>query len=454
MIDFGPPEPKRLRYQCSLRTLLLLVAVANIGLACFGGCCSRDNVGRWFLGVVRVQANRLGTDSVLGPARTKAAIDLRIPLVGAVSNTGAATKPADVITTHPTESDDRTENTQAIRRIAQRKSVRKRPPFITPNQDWRTSPNEIPRVDWTPPARTRVSHGNNGGALFGVMIIVVVVVVALVAWAGDAHRRQLVEIYSRLAKHYGGYCDPGSWGTQPKVDFVHAGSHVVVDSCSTGGKVASHFTQIHFRGLHPIVRCEVYPDGMWPRFKRLMGMEDIEIGSPDFDERYIITGENSVALRDLLTAPLQIKIEHLRRLLGNNHIYVSFNKHELLVKKLSIIRDYYLLSKFTEQAIELYDQAILTAQKGIEFVQSTSPPDVKEAVCQICGETIQTDAVLCRRCKTPHHRDCWEYYGACSTYGCGERGFILPKREQGKRPGKSIDGSTSSARSREAPPIS
>jgi ribosomal protein L40E len=49
-----------------------------------------------------------------------------------------------------------------------------------------------------------------------------------------------------------------------------------------------------------------------------------------------------------------------------------------------------------------------------------------EAVCRVCGTSIESDVVLCRRCHTPHHHDCWHYAGRCSTYACGERRYIKP----------------------------
>jgi hypothetical protein len=44
--------------------------------------------------------------------------------------------------------------------------------------------------------------------------------------------------------------------------------------------------------------------------------------------------------------------------------------------------------------------------------------------CQICGADLEGRLVRCLRCSTPHHADCWEYTGVCSTYGCGEKKFV------------------------------
>ena len=77
-------------------------------------------------------------------------------------------------------------------------------------------------------------------------------------------------------------------------------SWVKVDVYSTGGKHPTYYTQARFHSAALDFRCEVYPEGVWSRVSKLMGMEDVEIGSPDFDRTYIITGSSPTALRKLL----------------------------------------------------------------------------------------------------------------------------------------------------------
>ena len=50
------------------------------------------------------------------------------------------------------------------------------------------------------------------------------------------------------------------------------------------------------------------------------------------------------------------------------------------------------------------------------------------SVCQVCGEAIRGDHVACMKCDTPHHLDCWQYTGQCSTYGCGSEWCIASNR--------------------------
>ncbi len=47
--------------------------------------------------------------------------------------------------------------------------------------------------------------------------------------------------------------------------------------------------------------------------------------------------------------------------------------------------------------------------------------------CQVCGEPLATaPVVLCQKCSTPHHRECWRYNRGCSVYGCACRTFKAP----------------------------
>ena len=52
----------------------------------------------------------------------------------------------------------------------------------------------------------------------------------------------------------------------------------------------------------------------------------------------------------------------------------------------------------------------------------------ENAVCMICGEAVVERRVQCRRCQTPHHQECWEYLGQCSTYGCGGTKWNLGRK--------------------------
>jgi hypothetical protein len=86
------------------------------------------------------------------------------------------------------------------------------------------------------------------------------------------------------------------------------------------------------------------------------------------------------------------------------------------------------LEQFVEHVLGLYDQFQLTKTDGIEFLQADEAQVIDHANCRICGEEMNGEIVICRRCQTPHHRDCWEYAGGCATYGCRETMYLVPRR--------------------------
>lgn len=48
-------------------------------------------------------------------------------------------------------------------------------------------------------------------------------------------------------------------------------------------------------------------------------------------------------------------------------------------------------------------------------------------LCSVCREPAFAGASLaCDRCHSPYHRDCWEFTGICSRFGCGGRQVVDP----------------------------
>jgi hypothetical protein len=60
-------------------------------------------------------------------------------------------------------------------------------------------------------------------------------------------------------------------------------------------------------------------------------------------------------------------------------------------------------------------------KQGISIVDDPGSSDEKGAppICKVCLEPItEGPIIVCADCNTPHHRDCWDFVGACSIYGC------------------------------------
>ena len=53
--------------------------------------------------------------------------------------------------------------------------------------------------------------------------------------------------------------------------------------------------------------------------------------------------------------------------------------------------------------------------------------------CVVCQKAFQPndEVVVCPRCKTPHHGDCWREVGGCGSYGCPTVAVAVKEEKKG-----------------------
>ncbi len=229
--------------------------------------------------------------------------------------------------------------------------------------------------------------------------------------------------FQRIARRFNGRAFQGGMFGGSQIRFEWHGASVLVDYQSTGGKHSVHYTQLSISWPDMHTRCEIYPERFASRVGKMMGMLDVEIGSPAFDKDFIISGNSVGSLRDLLTPDVQASIYRLRRLHDTDDVYVAIGGGRMRVKKEGLLRSEPELTAFIEAALDLHDRATSENTSGIEIISTVSASSAEDVICQICGEGISEELVHCRRCHTPHHEDCWVYFGGCSTFGCGEKRY-------------------------------
>jgi len=70
------------------------------------------------------------------------------------------------------------------------------------------------------------------------------------------------------------------------------------------GESSETYTQIRAPYVNPDgFRFTIYRKGFFSDLGKLLGMQDIEIGSPEFDEAFIIKGNDEFKVRDLFASP-------------------------------------------------------------------------------------------------------------------------------------------------------
>jgi hypothetical protein len=239
-------------------------------------------------------------------------------------------------------------------------------------------------------------------------------------------------VYRAVAARYGGSCSPAGWIGRPSIRFRYGATHVLINTQSHSGVP---YTQAYISWPDAEYRCEIQAtrDGAAaPAPAR--GLTEATLRDPEFNRRFLVRSNNADLTRLLLSDGVRWQIERLRAFLGHDDVAISFHRGRVLVRKATFLRRQEDLEEFALLSLELYDQGMLTRTVGIEFVDDGAAQIVREAVCKVCGEDIITDMVFCRRCKTPHHQECWQYYGACSTYGCRESRYVAPRVANPKGP--------------------
>jgi hypothetical protein len=243
------------------------------------------------------------------------------------------------------------------------------------------------------------------------------------------------DLFRELAQRLGGRYLEGSFVDPKEVTFHHSSTWGRIDSYPTAGNPSALHARVRIAWPSAAVRCEVFPQTVANRVGRLLGMVDIEIGQREFDRDFVINGDDSDRIKQLLTAPVRALLQEVRREADAGDMYMAITRDELLLRRRGAFVSVPAWERFARTAMKLFDELSSGTEPGIQFLNDA--PAAAEgdaaatltATCQICGEAIAADPVLCKTCRTPHHHDCWEYYGQCSTFGCRERGYFRPRRQ-------------------------
>jgi hypothetical protein len=171
--------------------------------------------------------------------------------------------------------------------------------------------------------------------------------------------------------------------------------------------------------------------------RRLLGMQDIQIGSPRFDDAFVITGNDEAEIKQFLTPGVQsplleISQYHTGTALRSCDLHLEISGGLLTVTKQGLIANADVLATLCRQFLRLFDEAAGASDAGIKFLETRPALDKVTPHCTVCGESLNDDLVACRGCRTLHHRECWQYFGGCATYGCGGRLHQEPREQPRK----------------------
>lgn len=273
--------------------------------------------------------------------------------------------------------------------------------------------------------------------MVGVLVFLVVGgIVAAVIGIGIYFQQQqqarLAAAYKQICQLYNGrFTEPG-WFQTGMAQFPYRGGMVTLDVFTTGGKNKRSYTRIWMPWPDYNLYLNIAPQGFFGMLGEMVGMTDVKVGDQGFDDRYYISTNAPDLVPRLANAAARNHVNALYDLMGNYEIDWTVEGGGMRVMKFGIIDDPQMLLHFVQASIALHEAALGLSPEGAKSAaappalpaagQSIAPQviEVAQADCPVCGEKTARDAVICIRCQSPHHRECWRYNGKCSTYGCGE----------------------------------
>ena len=249
------------------------------------------------------------------------------------------------------------------------------------------------------------------GALLAVLAIVAcaAALVWSLVWPGIAARlrarRATLENLARNLKGRVGVVRPNRYELLFEIDGRPALLRVEPPGDEHAGS-----TRVRVAGAFPFW-MRVVPENAWEMIKATFGPPDLTLGDPAFDAAYMVQGAPEDRIRAFLDP-------ERRALLLRGRLAFDAGPLGLLVSTPEgLIDQPGALEAFARRAIEL--RRALAAPPKDDGVRVTSLT-LRAGQCPICDHPLGATPRRCGACATPHHPECWTYFGGCSTYACRE----------------------------------
>lgn len=185
-------------------------------------------------------------------------------------------------------------------------------------------------------------------------------------------------------------------------------------------KHATHTVRLSSKWPHLGLRLRVFPVRVHGLSRRpYPGTEDFVIGQRDFDRDFVIQGTSAEASRRILSEVVCDRIsEHKRLAHGRISLKIMGGQVEFGGVANRILDTEQVLA-IVGNFVEIHRLMLMTLEGNLKAEMTFI--EIESSTCMVCGVAIRDSFVSCKSCGTRHHRDCWDYVGKCSTYGCRSR---------------------------------
>lgn len=254
------------------------------------------------------------------------------------------------------------------------------------------------------------------------VIFVIAIVVIVQATRSHASASQRRGVFSGLATRFKGQFTVSAWGGAASLWFRHGDVPVLIRRFRVSESLWRRAYVTQFSVPWPEGRMQVLITARDGGLARSSSRDrEIESGQPEFDTAFLTTSRRADLAKRFLTS--EVLAYAYRFIWPYKHGFrLRLQSGRLTIEtreEIQSARDY---EGFIRFCIELFDQSQSARESGVAFMQSEQAQIVADAKCPVCSEVLIA-MVVCKRCRTPHHEDCWNYYGGCSVYGCRETVF-------------------------------
>jgi hypothetical protein len=158
-------------------------------------------------------------------------------------------------------------------------------------------------------------------------------------------------------------------------------------------------------------------------FVRHYGKPYVAVGDKGFDRDYAVQSEPSfIAARVFAPSRRDQAMATVRRLNPYEGPSIALEETALIVQVRQDDPDPGLLMTLVTTAEEMLGYLLESAP--LPGIRLEDVRVLSGGECPVCGSAMEEGVIRCEACRTPHHRECWQYMGRCTTYACRGRRFI------------------------------
>src|SRR5579862_529126 len=257
------------------------------------------------------------------------------------------------------------------------------------------------------------------GCIAVVGLIVAVISAVIFGTFGSPERERNL---GAVGERFGGVYVPG-FAEGDRVEFRVDGTPAHLNHFA-GARGFPPFTRIRF-DLAPAGCLRVFPEGIFASLRKAFGVQDIEVRDARFDGAFVIKGSPERWVCEVLDPETRQRINALASLgesvIGGAAIVIEAGPPGITVTcGKDLTGESRTLHAFVDHSLALFRRIATPGPNPVRIISASvgTPP----GACPICANPLDAGARSCPACATPHHADCWNYFGGCAIYACTNRG--------------------------------